>query len=140
MSGSRSPDPFTGVWNFSAQQSTLSAPHPRSWIQRIKVTASEVSVREEIIGADGTRTVVTLQAKFDGKEYPVSGSPAADTMAYDRTDIHNVSATAKKNGTVSMREALTVSLDGRFLTQIYSIYRGPREVANGTAVFENTQN
>jgi hypothetical protein len=140
MKPPKSNDPFTGTWTFSPDRSTTSAPPPRRWIQRISATAHEVSVREETVGSEGAPTVVEVQARFDGAEYPVEGSPVADMIAYSRIDTRTISGVAKKNGNVTLRESLTASPDGRTLTLSYSIYRGDRIVANGIAVFERTGN
>jgi hypothetical protein len=129
-------DPFTGVWKFSPQWSALSTPQPRSWIQRIRATADEVSVREEIVGSDGVGITVTVQARFDGKAYPVNGSLIADTIVYSRPDTHNISSIGKKDGVLSLQETLTASPQGHILTLSYKAYSGFREVAKGTAVFE----
>jgi hypothetical protein len=80
------PDPFTGAWRFNPQLSKVSTQSPRSWIQEILVNSDNVHVRETIVKADGSETVVSLRAKFDGEDYPVEGSPGTDTIAYTRVD------------------------------------------------------
>jgi hypothetical protein len=101
-------DPFTGCWRLNAQISKLSSP-PESWLQEVVATPETISVREEIIRPDGAVTVLALQAKFDGMEYRVEGSPAVETMAYTRTDRYTILGTGRKQGTV----ALTGDCDGR---------------------------
>src|SRR4029077_7762247 len=71
------PDPFTGAWRFNPQLSKLSTQSPRYWIQEILSNFDEVHVREKIVTADGSETVVSVRAKFDGEAHPVEGSPAA---------------------------------------------------------------
>lgn len=132
-------DPFTGTWTFRADLSKLSTLAPRNWIQVIHATADEVQVREEILSAEGHRMIVTAEARFDGKQYPVSGSPAADAIAYTRIDSHAISGTASKNNNLSIKETLTAAPEGNSITLTYSILHGGREVANGIAVFERTK-
>jgi hypothetical protein len=140
MKTTKPTDPFTGVWKFNHDHSTTSSPPPHSWTQRIEATAHEVTVREEIVSSEGAApTVVEIQARFDGLEYPVTGSTAADTITYSRIDTHRISGTGIKNGRTTLRESLAVSPDGQTLTVNYSIYRGDRIVANGIAVFEKTE-
>jgi hypothetical protein len=132
-------DPFTGVWRFNSQLSSLSTPStpsPRSWVQEILANSEEVHVREDIVKSDGSETVVSLQAKFDGKPYPVEGSAAADTIAYERVDRNTIYGTGKKNGLVSLTQTVTAAPENSTLTLSYSIYAGPKVVANGIAVFE----
>ena len=120
MMKSSQPDPFTGTWIFSAERSRLSTPPPRSWAQQIDATSEEVRVREEIIRADGSQTAVTVQARFDGEEYPVSGSPAADTIAYIRASRNRIAGTGKKGGSVSLQETVVAAPEGGTLTLTYS--------------------
>jgi hypothetical protein len=130
-------DPFTGTWRFNPRLSKLSTQSPCSWIQEILATPDEVHVRENIVRVDGSETVVSLRARFDGKDYPVEGSLAADTMSYTRIDRNTISGTGKKNRVVSLTETVTAAPENGTLTLCYSIHAGPQVVANGIAVFEN---
>jgi|SRR5579872_2991085 len=132
----KSGSPFTGAWTFHSEWSKLTTLPPRSWIMRIEATSDAVNEREEIVSSDGVRTVVTIQARFDGKDYPVTGSPLADTIAYTRVDAHHILGIAKKDGYISIRESVATSLEGHILTLTYSIYVNVQEVATGIAVFE----
>lgn len=62
---------------------------------------------------EGERENVTVDAKFDGKDYPVKGSSVTDAAAYQRVDSHTLKGTAKKAGKVLVRETAVVSKDGR---------------------------
>jgi hypothetical protein len=129
-------DPFTGTWRFNPQLSKLSIQSPSSWVQEILTNLDEVQVRENIVRVDGSETVVSLRAKFDGEDYPVEGSPAADTMAYTRFDRNTIFGTGKKNGVVSLTEIVTAAPEKNTLTLRYSIHAGLKVVANGIVVFE----
>jgi hypothetical protein len=131
-------DPFTGTWKFNAELSKLSMESPRSWFQRIVATSNEVDVRETIVRSDGSETLVSLRAKFDGREYPVHGSLAADTIAYARIDRNSISATGRKNGVISLTETVTVDSESDTLTLTYSLHRGREQVSSGIAVFERS--
>jgi hypothetical protein len=132
-------DPFTGTWAFSATRSTVTTPPPRSWIQRIRASDADVEVREEILTSDGARVTVGIQARFDGHDYPVSGSPLADAITYTRPDRYTIIGVAKKNGSVSLKETLRASTDGAVLTLSYSIHAGTQELAKGTAILERAR-
>ena len=131
-----SDSPFSGAWMFHSEWSKLTTSPPRSWIMQIEATSDAVNERAVVVGSDGALTVVTIQARFDGKDYPVTGSPLADTIAYTRVDAHHISGIAKKNGCISIRESVATSPEGHILTLTYSIYGDVQEVANGIAVFE----
>jgi len=128
---------FRGVWGFNPQLSKLSTPSPRSWILEILADSDGIRVQETIVGTDGSETVISVAAKFDGNDYPVEGSPAADTIAYTRLDRKTIRATGKKNGSVSLTETVTVTPEDWNLTLLYSIHAGPEVIAQGIAVFQN---
>jgi len=129
-------DPFTGTWSFHPERSTLSTPPPQSWVQQIIATGDEVHVQETIIRPDGSQTVVEVMARFDASDYPVTGSPAADTIAYRRVSSHSISGTGKQNGVITLMETVTVTPDSHTLTLSYSIHSEAHVVASGIAVFE----
>jgi len=128
-------DPFTGLWKCNISQSKFSTPPPSSWTQRITASSTNLSVREEISRSGALPAVVSVDARFDGKDYRVEGSPVAQTIAYTRNGSH-IDGTARKNGAVCLREAIEVSTDGMRMTMKYFILAGEQEVASGVAVFE----
>jgi len=131
-------DPFTGTWNFSPKRSKLDTPLPRTWVQEIVATPDEIVVREDIVRSNGISSNVRIWARFDGTDYPVSGMPLVESMAYRRLDSHRISGIGKKNGIVALTETVTVGADGNVLTLIYTVQPGPSSpvVARGIAVFE----
>ena len=129
-------EPFHGTWRFNPQLSKMCTPAPHSWIQEISAGPDQVAVREEIIRPDGTEIVLRVQARFDGADYPVEGSPAVDTIAYTRTDRHAICGIGKKNGRISLTETVLADPEQRTLTLIYNYLLGERTVAHGVAVFQ----
>ncbi len=66
-------DPFSGVWTLNLTKSKLPPPVPQSQTVHIKADAGSIRVREEIVSDKGERLTVTVDAKFDGKDYPIIG-------------------------------------------------------------------
>lgn len=66
-------DPFTGTWKLNLAKSTLPQPSPQSLTSYIECDGTWLSVREEIVDAEGQSHTVTGKAAFDGKDYPVVG-------------------------------------------------------------------
>jgi hypothetical protein len=64
----------------------------------------------------------TYEAKFDGKDYPVTGPtvPAGIMVALKRTGPRSFEVLTKQGGKPLFRETLTVSQDGRTLTDVGS--------------------
>lgn len=118
-------DAFSGTWRFDPLRSKLSTPAPQHWIQQITVKSNGISVREEIARAGGPPMVVSVQARFDGKDYPVSGSPAADSIAYTRLSEREIAGTGKKDGAVTLKETIFLN-DDATMSLTYSILSGAR--------------
>jgi len=129
-------EPFDGTWRFDPKLSNMCTPAPHSWIQEITAGPDEVALREEIVRLDGTELVLRVQAKFDGADYPVEGSPAVDTMAYTRANRHAICGIGKKDGRVAVTETVLADPEKRTLTLIYNYLLGERTVAYGVAVFQ----
>jgi hypothetical protein len=64
----------------------------------------------------------TCDAKFDGKDYPLTGPtvPAGLTMVLKRTGARSFERVRKQNGKPLFRDTFTVSQDGRTLTVVGS--------------------
>jgi hypothetical protein len=81
--------PFTGTWKLNLQKSKPGAGDPtKSDIHRIVVNNQDISDQEE--WSDGKENNhIKVEAKIDGKDYPVSGDPGTDTMSYQQRDRVN---------------------------------------------------
>jgi hypothetical protein len=113
-------DPFSGVWKLNLSKSKLPPPLPRSQTVRIKARSRSIRIREEVVDEKGKRLTVTVDARSDGRDYPVKGTPFADAVAYQRVDSHTLKGTVKKAGKVVTSETATISADGKTLTGTYS--------------------
>lgn len=132
----REVDPFTGRWVYVPEKSNGTGPRLERWGQCIEATAENVRVREEIIVATGQSANVSLEANFDGNDYPVTGSTLSETIAYTRPTPGKIVGAEKKNGSVTLREVIVASDDGLTLTLTFSIFANEREFMTGLAVFQ----
>jgi hypothetical protein len=131
-------DPFTGTWKCNFAKSTFSSPAPLRWTQHITASATDLSVREEISRTGGSTATVSVNAKFDGRDYPVDGSPVAEVMAFTRKDLQ-IAGTARRQGSVCLQETLTVSADHEVLTMSFAVFSAGKQLASGQAIFERTE-
>jgi hypothetical protein len=63
-----------------------------------------------------TPTGVNWEAKFDGKEYPVKGTNANETVSLKQLNDRSVQATFKRDGKIFSVDKMTVSPDGKTIT------------------------
>lgn len=129
-------DPFSGTWKLNLSKSKLPPPLPQSQTVRVEADSKNIRILEEIVSDKGERTRISVDAKFDGKDYRLTGSPVADTVAYQRVDRYTIKGIGKKAGTVVMKETVVVSKDGKTLTGTYSGTDPTGKQITGIAVFE----
>ncbi len=129
-------DPFSGVWILNISKSKLPPPIPRSQIARVEADASGIRITEEVIDDKGTKMNISVDARFDGEDYPVKGSPFADAVSYQRVDRLTIKGVGKKAGKVVMHETVTVSTDGKTMTGTYSGTDATGKNVTAVAIFD----
>jgi hypothetical protein len=128
-------DPFNGLWVFTAEGSRMSTPEPVSWTHTITIDGDRIRVGEHMVRANAPEVNVSIDAGFDGADYPVTGSFAVETMTYSRRDAHTITGTGRKNNVVALTEAVTMDPACGTFTLSYAFYRDGQTVAEGAARF-----
>jgi hypothetical protein len=130
-----SPPAFVGTWKLNLAKSDYAGQTPpRLVVQKNEAVGDAVRQITDGIGADGKPFHTEYTAKFDGKEYPVTGGPPGETIALERVDART-SEWIWRNGAHVVSAGQTVySPDGRERTLRFTI-RGGKE-ARITAVYE----
>jgi hypothetical protein len=111
-------------------------PAPQSNITYIDADSDRLRVREQIVDDKGQESAVTLEARFDGNDYPVTGSPHADAVAYRRIDQHTISGYIKKASAVLLKEKVVISAGSKKMTSTYFAADSPDSTSLGFAVFD----
>lgn len=108
----------SGVWKLDAAKSTYSerAERSKSGTLRVEVDETGVKFNARSVTAGGAEFQVTYHARFDGKDYPVTGLPDADTVSVSRLDAKTFESTLKKNGRPVVTVIWRVSKDGKTQT------------------------
>lgn len=132
-------DPLTGLWRLDLTASQFSTPSPAEWTLDISAQQAGMTVNENIARADGMDLRVRFAPQFDGRYYPVQGSPIMDSISFVRRSERLLEVTARKAGATSMRDTTEVSPDGHTLTVRVSVFSGEQAVADGVAVFRRAQ-
>ncbi len=113
-------DQHSGTWKMNPAKSKYSpGPAPKSTTVKVEADEKGVEIDAKIVNADGSPAHVEYDAKFDGKDYPVTGLPYADTVSVKRIDANTIEATMKKGGQVTMIVTTKVSEDGKTRTSTF---------------------
>jgi hypothetical protein len=131
-------DPFTGHWTLNHAASRFTVPAPAEWTQELEVSADGLRAFERIVAASGATSEHAVEARFDGSEAVVLGSPAVDTIAYTRPEPARIDGVARKAGEVVFRETVAVSADGTTLTTTLVIQRPDGTAVESVAVFSRS--
>jgi hypothetical protein len=107
-------DPFVGTWKVNIAKS-IPTPPPKSGIVKIEAQDNGFKVVFDGVSADGV-THMEYAAKYDGKDYPVTGDPNADTVALTKIDANTVEPVWKKGGMEVSLQRGVVSKDGKTMT------------------------
>jgi hypothetical protein len=130
------PDPVIGTWKLNTAKSTGTT-LPKSETRRYAASAAGAIVLTwKRVGADGKQSSVETTYKYDGKDYPVTGSSDFDALSLRRVDANTVDSTQKRMGKAVGTTTRTVSKDGKTLTLVSKLTNARGEVVNTTLVYD----
>lgn len=112
-------NPVVGTWKLNLTKSKFDpGPGPKSLTRKIEAQGDALKYTFEGVGADGKPLAYGFTVKFDGKDYPVTGSmPAgAESISAKKMDANNYEATLKKGGKVIGTSKVSISTDGKVAT------------------------
>jgi len=130
-------DPRIGTWKLNVAKSKYSpGPPPQSQTLKIEPSGQGEKVTSEVANADGTSTTTVYTANFDGKDYPLTGSPIADMVSLKRIDARTTERTDKKGGTVAQTIRRVVSADGKTMNVTVKGKNAQGQAVTNVVVFE----
>lgn len=111
-------DPVVGTWKLNLAKSTFNpaAAAPKSQTRAYKATADGIDMMFTGVAADGSAVNGKSTFKYDGKDYPISGSADFDMLSLKRIDATTIESTQKKAGKAVGTTTRSVSGDGKVLT------------------------
>jgi hypothetical protein len=131
-------DPRIGTWKLNVAKSKYTpGPPPQSQMLKIEPSGQGEKVTSEVVAADGASTTMTVYtANFDGKDYPLTGSPMADMVSLKRIDARTTERTDKKGGTVAQTIRRVVSADGKTMNVTVKGKNAQGQEMSNVIVFE----
>ena len=137
---SQARDPRTGTWQLNAAKSVYKpGPAPKTQTVRIEPSGQGEHVRSDAVNTNGTRVVMEYTAAFDGTDYPLKGSPVADTVSLKRIDARTTERIDKKGGQVMLVYKRVVSADGKTMTVTIDGVNAQGQQVSNVVVFERLQ-
>jgi hypothetical protein len=129
-------DQQSGVWKMDPAKSKYDpGPAAKSITLKIESDGDNIKYSSDGIDASGNPTHMEYTAKYDGKDYPITGNPNADTVALERTDANTTRSTLKKDGQVVMTVTSVVSNDGKTRTSTFKGKNAKGQDVNNILVY-----
>jgi hypothetical protein len=126
-----------GTWHLNVAKSTYSpGPAPKSQVLKIEAAGEGEKVTSEIVSAAGAKTVSMYTANYDGKPYPITGSPTADMVTLKRIDANTSERTDSKGGKVVTTYQRVVAKDGKTMTVTVKGTDAQGQAVSNVIVFE----
>jgi hypothetical protein len=129
-------DSNVGTWKLNDAKSKIPAGMSKN--TSVVYTAEGDSYKAVVDGVDGSGkpTHNEWTGKFDGKDYPVTGDPTADTRAIKKVDDHHYELTNKKDGKATTTGTITLSDDGKTRTLVTNGTDAKGKKVSGTSVYD----
>jgi hypothetical protein len=96
-------------------KSKFSAGAPINKMAVYEGAGDSVKVTLDGTGADGKPSHTEWTGKFDGKDYPISGT-AAGTRSYTKVDAYTMKFVVKNGSNLSLTGRIVISSDGKTRT------------------------
>lgn len=117
MAAGAAADPIVGTWQLNlAKSKFVPGPALKSQTRVYTESAQGISMKVTQVTADGTTMTQESTFKYDGKDYPFSGSPDWDSLSLTRKDANTVVSTQKRAGKTIGSTVRTISKDGKVMT------------------------
>jgi hypothetical protein len=129
-------DQNMGTWKLNQAKSKI--PPGATKNNTVVYEAAGDNVKVTVDGTDGSGkpTHNEWTGKFDGKDYPLTGDPTADTRSYKKIDDRTLTLTNKKDGKVTITGRIVIAAGGKSRTVTVSGTDPAGEKISYTAAYD----
>ncbi len=127
---------MAGTWKLDDAKSKIPAGVTKN--STVTYTAEGDKLKCSIDGVDGAGKPLHTEwtGKFDGKDYPLTGDPNADSRAITQQDARHYRVTEKKDGKPVAAGTIVMSPDGKSRTVTIRATSAKGQRVTSTAVYE----
>jgi hypothetical protein len=129
-------NPNLGTWKLNEGKSKLSPGLPKNLTVTYEAAGDNVKVTIDGVDGQGNPTHNEWTGKFDGKDYPVTGDPTADTRSLKKINDRTTELTVKKDGKATITGRMVVAADGKSRTVTVSGADSSGKKVHSTAVYD----
>jgi hypothetical protein len=130
-------DPLEGSWLLNVEKSTFKvAPGPKGQTRTYSLHDGIEKMTARGVSWDRKPTLVQYEARYDGKDYDMTGSLGGDKISLRRIDANTTESSQKRGGKVVIVATRTVSADGKTLTVVSKGTTAEGQTIDSTLIFE----
>lgn len=129
-------NPSMGTWKLNEAKSQIPAGVMKNTTVVYQAAGDNVKVTTDGTDKDGKPIHTEWTGKFDGKDYPVTGNPDADSRSYKTIDDRTLTTANKKGGKVTSSGRIVVSADGKTRTAHLTTTDSAGKKITATAVYD----
>ena len=136
LAASFAENPNMGTWKLNEAKSKLAAGMLKNTLVVYSADGDTIKVVTDGTDGKGNPMHTEWTGKFDGKDYPLSGDPTADSRSYKTVNEHTLTLENKKDGKVSASGRIVVSPDGKTRTLTVSAKDPAGKKFTSTAIYD----
>jgi hypothetical protein len=125
-----------GTWKLNEAKSKI----PPGMLKNVTVVyeaaGDEIKVTTDGTDQEGKPMHTEWTGKFDGKDYPLTGDPTADSRSYVKVDDHKLMLANKMNGKVVNSGHIVIAADGKSRTLFVNGTNSAGKKIRSTAVYD----
>ncbi|SRR5258708_6799925 len=129
-------NPQMGTWKLNEAKSKIAPGVMKNSTVVYEAAGDSVKVTTDGVDGKGAPLHTEWTGKFDGKDYPLTGDPTADSRAYKQVSTHVLALTNKKDGKVVVTGRITVSADGKTRTLTTSLKDASGKPVHSSALYD----
>ncbi|MGA9545160.1 MAG: hypothetical protein WBQ85_16410 [Candidatus Sulfotelmatobacter sp.] len=129
-------NPMLGTWKLNEAKSKIPAGAGKNLTVTYEAAGDSMKATIDGIDGQGKPTHTEWTGKFDGKDYPVTGDPTADTRSVKQVDDHHYALTVKKGGKVTATGKAVIAADGKSRTITVKGTNAAGAKVESTAVYD----
>ena len=128
--------PQMGTWKLNEAKSKIPAGYMKNTTVIYTMDGDNTKVTTDGTDKDGKPMHTEWTGKFDGKDYPLTGDPSADSRAYTKVDDRTLTLANKMGGKAVTNGRITVSADGKTRTLKTTGTDSAGKKVSATAVYD----
>ena len=129
-------DANIGTWKLDEAKSKIPPNATKNSMVVYEAAGDSVKVTVDGTTGDGKPLHTEWTGKYDGKDYPLTGDPSADTRSYKKVNDRTTDLTNKKGGKVTATGRIVISADGKTRTLTVSGTDPNGKKVKFTAIYE----